>query len=79
MILVGNKSDLDESKRSVSASEAKAMADELSIKYIETSAKTKHNVEEVFHDLVRSIRKFDEQSGLEKSNDKKSCCNCMLM
>lgn len=81
MILVGNKCDLDESKRMVSTSEAKAMADELSIEYLETSAKTKINVERVFHDLVRNIRKFDEQSGegSTSGNKSKCCAGCTIL
>ena len=40
----------------VSHAEALALANQMGIDYIETSAKNKINVENVFHDLVRSIR-----------------------
>lgn len=45
-ILVGNKIDLAE-KRKVSLEEAEQRARSWSIRYIETSAKTKHNVDKV--------------------------------
>ncbi|XP_065920805.1 circularly permutated Ras protein 1-like [Dysidea avara] len=51
-ILVGNKKDLDMG-RVVTYSEGKALADKLSVPFMETSAKTGHNVTEAFHELVR--------------------------
>lgn len=45
-ILVGNKIDLAE-KRKVTSEEAEQRARNWSIRYIETSAKTKHNVDKV--------------------------------
>lgn len=45
-ILVGNKIDLAE-KRKVTPEEAEQKARNWSIRYIETSAKTKHNVDKV--------------------------------
>jgi Ras-related protein Ral-A len=45
-ILVGNKIDLSE-KRKVTLEEAEQKARSWSIRYIETSAKTKHNVDKV--------------------------------
>eukprot|EP00850_Spirogloea_muscicola_P002780 SM000011S18958 [mRNA] locus=s11:46574:48914:- [translate_table: standard] len=47
-ILVGNKADMDESKR--------ALADEFGIKFFETSAKTNLNVENVFFTIARDIK-----------------------
>ncbi|KAL5060395.1 hypothetical protein RYX36_031999 [Vicia faba] len=38
-ILVGNKADMDESKRAVPTSKGQALADEYGIKFFETSAK----------------------------------------
>ena len=51
-ILVGNKSDMEES-RAVSFFQGKAVADKLMIPYIETSAKTGHNVPQAFLELLR--------------------------
>lgn len=52
LLLVGNKSDLEE-RRQVSADEATAKAGEWGVQYVETSAKTRANV-----DKVRSTAEF---------------------
>lgn len=55
IILVGNKCDDDDaSPRVVSKERAEALAKELGIPYIETSAKTGHNVENCFVQLARA-------------------------
>ena len=46
-ILVGNKCDIDESKRAVPYSKGQALANEFGIKFFETSAKSNINVDEV--------------------------------
>ncbi|CAF3319116.1 unnamed protein product [Rotaria sp. Silwood2] len=56
-ILVGNKIDLAD-KRKITLEEAEQKAHSWSIKYIETSAKTKHNVDKVFCELMRIVRPF---------------------
>lgn len=45
-LLVGNKSDLDD-RRQVNADEAKARAEQWGVCYVETSAKTRANVDKV--------------------------------
>jgi Ras-related protein Ral-A len=45
-LLVGNKSDLQE-KRKVSLAEAQARSQQWGVPYVETSAKTKDNVDKV--------------------------------
>lgn len=47
-VLVGNKCDMDESKRAVPYSKGQALADELGIQFFETSAKNNTNVTEVW-------------------------------
>lgn len=46
LLLVGNKSDLEE-RRQVSADEATGKAGEWGVQYVETSAKTRANVDKV--------------------------------
>ncbi|KAJ4747098.1 hypothetical protein LUZ62_052470 [Rhynchospora pubera] len=55
-ILVGNKADMDESKRAVPTSRGQQLADEYGIKFFETSAKTNLNVEQVFFTIARDIK-----------------------
>lgn len=55
LLLVGNKSDLEE-RRQVSADDATAKAGEWGVQYVETSAKTRANV-----DKVRKRRRHDAQ------------------
>lgn len=50
-MLVGNKSDLED-KRQVSVEEAKNRADQWNVNYVETSAKTRANVDKVITGLL---------------------------
>ena len=69
-ILVGNKCDLNE-KRKVRADEAQARADQWKVPYVETSAKTRENVDKVFFDLMREIRSRKvDQDGSKKDGSK---------
>lgn len=60
MMLVGNKADLVED-RHISRQEGEELARRLHLPYVECSAKKRMNVDEAFHDLVRLIRKFQQQ------------------
>lgn len=51
-MLVGNKSDLED-KRQVSVEEAKNRADQWNVNYVETSAKTRANVDKVQLELFQ--------------------------
>jgi len=55
-VLVGNKADLEDRRR-VPQDEAVQLAHNWGVPYIETSAKTRMNVENVFKELLREIRK----------------------
>lgn len=46
LLVVGNKSDLEE-RRQVSVDEARGKAEEWGVQYVETSAKTRANVDKV--------------------------------
>ena len=71
-ILVANKIDLAD-KRQVSKEDGEAKANEWKVPYLETSAKTKENVDKAFYDLMEIIqsRKKDENKVGAKTNDKK--------
>ena len=76
-LLVGNKNDLED-KRQVSAEEAQEKAMEWKVTYVETSAKTRANVDKVFFDLMREIKSRKMDSGAKppknsKRRPKKKC------
>jgi Fe2+ transport system protein B len=53
-ILIGNKSDWVE-KRQVTTEQGRALADELGIRFMETSAKVNEGVEDAFFTLARRV------------------------
>ncbi|KAI1301228.1 Ras-like protein 2 [Halotydeus destructor] len=57
MIMIGNKCDLDQ-QRVISLQEARQLAQQLKVPYLEASAKSRHNIDVTFHELVRLVRKF---------------------
>ncbi|KAJ3094337.1 hypothetical protein HK100_006174, partial [Physocladia obscura] len=59
MILVGNKCDRN-GEREVSREEGQALALRLQCDFIETSAKTRINVERAFYNVVRALRREQE-------------------
>lgn len=54
LVLVGNKADLTE-EREVSSEDAEAFAAEQGMMYIETSAKTAHNVRKIMEDVASRL------------------------
>eukprot|EP01066_Platyproteum_vivax_P008845 Platyproteum_vivax@DN3815_c0_g1_i1.p1 len=54
-LLVGNKCDLA-SKKVVSYDEGKELADSLGIRFLETSAKNAHNVEQAFNVMASEVK-----------------------
>ncbi|KAF6722626.1 Ras-related protein R-Ras2 [Oryzias melastigma] len=83
MILVGNKADL-ELQRQVTQEEGQNLARQLKVTYMEASAKIRMNVDQAFHELVRVIRKFQEQESppspepTRKEKNKRGC-HCVIV
>lgn len=84
MTLVGNKTDLEES-RCVTSQEGQAMADTANVLFIETSAKINFNITELFVKIAQHLRDgplvFNEFRGVIKpgTNDPKTAakgCAC---
>ncbi|KAK3707490.1 RAS1 protein [Vermiconidia calcicola] len=68
IIVVGNKCDL-ESERQVSTEEGRQLARSFGCNFIETSAKSRINVDNAFYDIVREIRKYNKNmSGYSGAN-----------
>jgi len=78
MILIGNKSDLN-NQRQVRLDDANGKADKWNKPYIETSAKTRENVDKAFFDLMREIKKRrqaevnKQQAGKKEQKKKRKC------
>ncbi|KAI9337569.1 small GTPase superfamily [Obelidium mucronatum] len=68
ILIVGNKTDLA-GEREVSTQEGMDLAKLFKSDFLETSAKTKYNVENTFHSVVRMLRK---QQSVRSS--KPECC-----
>lgn len=71
-ILVGNKCDLND-KRKIPLATCQARANQWGVPYVETSAKTRENVDKVFFDLMREIRSRkieDSKTTSGRSKDK---------
>ena len=87
-ILVGNKIDLNDDRK-VTFEEAGRKAQLWSLPYIETSAKTKQNIDKVYSELMRVIKPMksvqnaetanpDRQSmEIEENPAKKPCCQLL--
>lgn len=76
---IGNKSDLT-NRRQIPIEEAERLAESWRVPYIETSAKTKDNVDRVFYDLLNLIQKQkdllenEEIKEQKESNSSKKGC-----
>jgi len=75
-VLLGNKCDLEED-REVSKEEGEGVAKELNVKFLETSAKTRHNVEESFQTIVKEINSWKEHH--QPPPDKRKNKICLLL
>ena len=79
IILVGNKCDLEE-YRQVHSSDAQRLANELKVKYFETYAKNKTNINRIFEELVYLIEANNQTNIQNTSNQNEhslynhNCC-----
>ena len=89
-VLVGNKCDLDESKRQISWSRAGGRAQIWNVSYVETSAKSGYNVNNVFCDLIKEIQSrkninnkikaFDTMPNEVRNENESRCCGkCAIL
>ena len=72
MILVGNKCDLED-ERVVGKDQGQNLARQFNCAFLETSAKSKVNVNEIFYDLVRQINKKNPETRSKKKSKSKCC------
>ena len=81
-MLVGNKCD-KQYEREVSREEGAALARQFGCEFLETSAKTAHNVERLFMNLVRLLRSTKQQEqgvpGTVRSSKEKEKRRCLIM
>jgi len=68
IMLIGNKSDLTH-RRAVSTEEGEQFAKEHGLVFLETSARTAHNVEEAFINTAREIYKKIQDGVIDVTND----------
>ena len=87
IILVGNKSDLNE-KRAIKQNDGKEIAKKYKAKFCEASAKSSENVEKAFNEVATKIMEQVIGNGIERDksvllsgkdavkllNSKKKCC-----
>lgn len=83
MIIVGNKCDL-ENMREVSTLEGKELAKSFrNASFLEASAKNRHNIEEIFVDVVRTVRKKRggpvNPAHAKKAKSGKSSKGCLIL
>ena len=76
MILLGNKTDLED-KRVVSTEEGKDKAEFYQISFMETSALNGNNIQKAFNELIMDVYKknhesFEKQAKVEINRDKKT-------
>jgi len=72
MILVGNKCDLED-ERVVGKDQGQSLARDFNCAFLETSAKSKINVNTIFQDVVRQINKKNPETKKQKKK-RNGCC-----
>jgi len=75
IVIIGNKADLADKDRRVTTMEGKELAKSFGAPFLETSAKSRVNVEEAFFTLVREIKKWNQNpENEEMAPPKKRSC-----
>ncbi|XP_038069924.1 ras-related protein RHN1-like [Patiria miniata] len=69
LAIVGNKLDLEETDRAISTEEGQGYADILEAVFLETSAKTAHNVERIFTELILKIRDSQRRRQMNQAEE----------
>jgi len=75
IILAANKCDLDESLRKVTKEEIEDLASKWRVKYLETSSKTRKNVDQLFHGVVKVIMEQKAQKVKTTTKGPRKQCN----
>lgn len=78
LILVGNKSDLSD-RREVNDADAESLARSWGVPYVETSAKTKTNVDKIYYDLMMKIQEKKLGPGPHPNQKKKKKKKCVIL
>lgn len=77
MVLVGNKCDLAD-QRVITTEQGEGLAKRFDCTFLEASAKTKHNVEQIFYDLIRQINKLNPPANDKKGGSgRRGGCNLL--
>lgn len=69
VIIVGNKIDLED-QREINSEEGKELASKHQFQFFETSAKKRTRVDDIFHEIVREIRRYR----LKNPQKEQGCC-----
>lgn len=72
MVLVGNKADIID-ERMLTTTECKSLANSWSVQYIECSAATRQNIDEIFKTAVREMQKVIPIKYIRRSAKSKKC------
>jgi len=72
MVLVGNKCDLND-QRVITTDQGEDLARKFGCAFLEASAKTRQNVDQIFHDLIRQINKLSPVKPQKGKGGKGKC------